>query len=110
MLAVYVWHTVIPRFPHRPKHIRYCGFVSKTVKKRQARRYKKVTEKGSPNRSGHGRKDFLFTAVKDTVQEKCFFYSIYSTAAWKEAGSGSYTVVTDRSELYTRVPSGDLVP
>lgn len=72
----------------------------------------------------HRLKDFLFTAVKDTVQEK-FLWMVFTapppgrrqdsqclcTVGTTSAGrSGSYTVVTDRSELYTRVPSGDLVP
>lgn len=34
----------------------------------------------------HRLKDFLFTAVKDTVQEKFVVNFIYRAAAWKEAG------------------------
>lgn len=92
MLAVYVWHTVIPHFPNLPKTSNIAVFVSKTIKKgrqEDTKRLLKEFEKGSKITlliAFHRLKGFLFSAVTDTVQEKLSGNFIYRAAARKEAG------------------------
>lgn len=74
------------------KNIQYCCLGSKTIKKGRhgdTKRLLKEFERGSKITlimEFHRLKDVLFTAVKDTVQEKFVVKFIYRAAAWREAG------------------------
>lgn len=96
-------------------------FLSPKLLKKGRKRQETVPER-PPER--HRLRDVLVTAVKDTVQENFWFIlstkrchlergsdlSVLCTVRNISGPSRTYTVVTDRSELYTLVPSGDLVP
>lgn len=76
MLAVYVWHTVIPRFPNLPKTSNIAVLFPKLLKRagtKIQKGYRKSLRKVPKITliiEFHRLKDFLFRAVKDTVQEK----------------------------------------
>lgn len=58
MLAVYVWHTVIPHFPNLPKTSNIAVLFPKLLKKKtrhkERKRLLKEFQKGSKNRSRRG--------------------------------------------------------